>query len=157
MKVIEPGHIYELPHLESLGHELLTFIRRSSRAIQHPTEHEGTNVQEVLRVLIDRTQYLDNIIDAVENDDAVYHLRMALLCYEGRAFRRKVDKLNREADEHTSFRERDRDLPFTVDGYVGGPDIGIEKLPVGEDGHILVDDIEDIIREQEEGQQRLAA
>lgn len=138
MEVIEAGHVYALAHLESEGSELLTFIRRSSRAIQHPTEHPGTNTQEVLRALIDRTKYLDNIIDAIENDDALYHLRMALLCYEARAYRRKQEKLNRQAEEHTGFRERDRDIPFTELGYRDGADVGIENLPVGEDGHILV-------------------
>jgi hypothetical protein len=136
MKVVEPGHIYELAHLESKGTERLTFIRRSSKAIQHPSEHPGTNVQETLRALIDRTKYLDDIIGAVENDDALYHLRMALLCYEGRAYRRKMDKLNGESAEHTSFRERDADLPFTEMGFRDGPDVGIENLLTGLDGHI---------------------
>lgn len=137
MKIIEPGHIYELQHLESPGSERLTFIRRSSKAIRHETEHEGTNTQEVLRALIDRTKYLDSIIPAIENQDTIHHLRMALLGYEGRALRRKRDELNREAGEHHSMKERDRDLPFHELGYVGGPQVGIESLPVGEDGHII--------------------
>lgn len=138
MKIIKPGHVYDLQHLESSGAERLTFICRSSKAIQHPEEHAGTNTQEVLRALIDRTKYLDGIIDAIENDDTVYHLRMALLGYEGRAYRRKQEKLNREADPHSFFAERDKDLPFNELGYVDGPNVGIENLPVGADGHILV-------------------
>lgn len=138
MEVIEPGHVYRLSHLEAPTSELLTFIRRSSKAIQHPSEHPGTNVQEVLRSLIDRTIYLNSIIDAVENYDAIYYLRMTLLCYEGRAFRRKQEKLNREANPHSFFKERDIDLPFNEMGYVGGPSIGIENLPTGTDGHILI-------------------
>jgi hypothetical protein len=139
MVVIEPGHVYDLPHLDSAGAERLTFIRRSSAAIQHPSEHTGTNTQSVLRALIDRTLFLDGVISSVENDDAVHYLRMALLCYEGRAYRRKVERLNRQEGRHAGFRERDRDLPFTDLGYVGGPNVGIENLPVGPDGHILVD------------------
>jgi hypothetical protein len=139
MEVLEEGHIYDLPHVGDPGYkQRLTFIRRSGGAIKYRYEHPGTNTQEVLRALIDRTKYLDSIIPAVENADTLYHLRMALLGYEGRAYRRKMDKLNREAGEHHSFKERDRDLPFNDLGFIGEEPIGIENLPVGDDGHILV-------------------
>lgn len=139
MRVIEAGHVYWLQDLEKDTGRKLTFIKRSSKAITHDREFDGTNSQEVIRVIIDRTKYLNDIINAVENDDTVYHLRMALLGYEARAYRRKLDKVNKGSEEHTSFRERGKDLPFTELGYKDGPDIGIENLPVGSDGHILVD------------------
>lgn len=146
MKVLEPGHVYELANLDSDGVQVLTFLRRSSPAIQHEFDHPGTNTQELIRVIIDltkividRTQFLDEVIPAIENQDLIWHARMLLLGYEGRAYRRKQDKVNRGKDEHTSFRERDKDLPFTELGFRGEDPVGIENLPVGPDGHILVE------------------
>lgn len=140
--VIDPGHVYSLPNVEHPGVQCLHFIKRSGGAVKYDTEHPGTNVQSVLRVLIDRTKYLNSIIPAVENDDILYHLRMALVGYEGRAYRRKLDKVNREADEHRSFRERDKDLPFDDWGFKDAvSNTGIENLPVGPDGHILIPDL----------------
>lgn len=136
MKVIEPGHIFKLPHIESDGEEVLVFLRRD--AANDKDNHAGTNVQEVLRALISRTKYMDAQVPAIENDDTLWHLRMALMGYEGRAYRRKMDKVNRGKDSHFSFRERDKDLPFGLNGFWNGPDIMIEDLPTGPDGHILI-------------------
>jgi len=139
---IEPGHLYMVPHVghdDSSGFQFLKFLKRSGGSVQHENEHEGTNVQSVLRVLIDRTKYLDGLVPCVENKDVILHLRMALLAYEGRAYRRKLDKVNRGSVEHESFRERNKDLPFDEGGYKDDPEMpGIEELPVGPDGHIII-------------------
>ena len=142
MKAVEPGHVYRLDHLESSGQlslvfarqepddSDLTFIRRNSAAITHPSEHPGTNVQEVLRALIDRSQFLDSVVPCAETEDAIYYLRMAFFCYEARAWRRKQQKLNRAAPQHNEGKERYDDVPFN--------EHGIELRPVGPDGHILL-------------------
>lgn len=137
MIIIEPGHKYYLSHLESEGFETLTFIKRSSKAIDYgDQEHEGTNSQEVIRALIDRTQYLDEVLQCDESKDAIYYLRMALFMYEVRAYRRKKEKLNKESGLHesniepNSHRDGYDDIPFT--------EYEIENLPVGNDGHILI-------------------
>lgn len=131
MNVIEPGHVYELPNLCDPGHQTLTFIKRSSGAIDYKdAEHPGTNTQSVLRALIDRTKYLDDVLEAEETQDAVYHLRMALFVYEARAWRRKQQKLNGEAGVSEPTGDRYDDVPFS--------EWEIEKLPVGEDGHVVV-------------------
>jgi len=136
--VIDPGHVYSLPNVEHAGRQCLAFIKRSGGTVKYEHEHPGTNVQSVLRALIDRTKYLDSLVPCVENGDVLYHLRMALLCYEGRAWRRKHDKVNRGTDEHTSFSERDKDLPFDELGSKYDPmRDGIENMPVGDDGHII--------------------
>ena len=130
MRVLEPGHVYELDHLASPGRERLTFVRRNSRAITHESEHPGTNTQEVLRALIDRTKFLDAVIPCVETEDALWHLRMALFCYEARAWRRRTQGLNRGRAGHDEGRERYADVPF--DEHM------IEELPVDpEDGHVV--------------------
>lgn len=129
MKVIENGHVYYLEHLEARGHELLTFIRRNSAAITHESEHPGTNTQEVLRALIDRTEFLDHVIPSVETRDAAWHLRMALFCYEARAWRRKQAKQNKTA-EVNEYEDRYKDVPFNEQD--------IEGRPYGHDGHIIL-------------------
>jgi hypothetical protein len=134
MKVLELGHIYQLAHLDSDGHESLTFIRRNSKAITHASEHAGTNSQEVLRALIDRTKFLNDIIPCEETQDALWHLRMALFCYEARAWRRKQQKLNREAGQHDASAARYKDVPFSE--YSIEDLEGLEDRPTGSDGHL---------------------
>lgn len=94
MKVIEPGHIYDLnwldesPELKSpTPPNRLTFVNRETG-----TEHGGTQTQEVLRALIDRTQHCDNCLRWDGNDKIIYHLRMALALHESRAIERKAEK-----------------------------------------------------------------
>ncbi len=133
MKVIEPGHIYELPSIDAPGMQYLVFINT-----QTGQEHSGTISQEVIRVLIDRLKHKDAQVPCIENKDLIYHARMMLLTYEARAYRRKIDKLNGSDEEHSSFRERDKDVPFDDLGWFGGPRTGIEMEPVGKDGHLEV-------------------
>jgi hypothetical protein len=125
-----------VPNLESPGEQPIVFIKRSSRMIQHPKEHAGTNTQELIRVLIDRSQYLYDVGPCEETGNAIEWLRMALYEYEARAWRRKQQRLNKQAapraetEKVNAHRDGYRDVPFTS--------CGIEKLPVGPDGHIIV-------------------
>jgi hypothetical protein len=103
MKVIEPGHIYELTVLDGEDESrILRFVNR-----ELGTEHDGTQTQEVLRaqidsleVLIDRTNHCDGCLPWIGNEriikamsEAQRQLRLALLYHEQRAMERKVDKL----------------------------------------------------------------
>lgn len=134
MDVIEPGHVYLLRHLEGDGHQLLTFIRRSSAAVDYGDgEHPGTNTQEVLRALINRTEFLHHVLPAVETMDAAWYLRMALFSYEARAWRRKQRQLNGGAAVNP-YVERYKDVPFNEQD--------IETRPVNEAGHIILTDSE---------------
>jgi len=87
MKVIEPGHIYQLQHLDGSGAGILVFVNRESG-----TEHEGVQTQEILRALIDRTQHCDACLRWDGNDKIIHHLRMALALHESRAIERKTEK-----------------------------------------------------------------
>lgn len=139
MKIIDPGHVYLLKGLGG-GDQELRFIKRSGGAIQYKEEWLGLQTQEILRVLIDRTEYLNSIIPCVESEDSLWHLRMALFLYEVRAYRRKHEGLNRKVPEHDDA-ERPRpwrdgpfqDIPFNEQD--------IEKYPVGTDGHIILIEI----------------
>lgn len=118
MRVIEPGHIYELDHQDGPGKQQLVFVNRES------TPHEGTQTQEVLRaqidslaVLVDRTNHCDNCLRWEGNDriikamtEAQRQLRLALLLHEQRAMERKMEKdgirpetIPTEQDGHIKF------------------------------------------------------
>lgn len=136
MKVIDPGHFYKVPNLEAPGEQEIQFIKRSSKMITHPDEYAGTNTQEVIRVVLDRTKYLNSIGPCVESEDAIWYLRMALYSYEARAYRRKQQKLNREAGAEgevgnvNATRDGFDDIPFN--------EYEIELRPTGPDGHIVL-------------------
>lgn len=139
LKIIEPGHVYQLQHTEGDKYESLSFIKRSSGAIDYKkTEHPGTNTQEALRALIDHTESVDHCIGSEEMTEALYHLRKALYLYEVRAYRRKEEKLNKKSGEHDSpdqydaSREDYLDIPFS--------EHEIEYMPVSEDGHVIYKD-----------------
>ena len=87
MKVLEKGHIYELFNLDGPPwNQKITFVNREDN------RHAGTQTQEVLRALIDRTWHCDSCLRWDGNDKIVYHLRMALVLHEARALERKVEK-----------------------------------------------------------------
>lgn len=93
MRVIERGHVYEpqnrIEGRESkiIPNQYLTFINK-----EEGSEHDGTTTQEVIRILIDRTRHCANCMPHRNNEQIVYHLRMALILHEARALERKVEK-----------------------------------------------------------------
>lgn len=134
--VIEPGHLYMVPNLEQSGHQFVRFIRRSSAMIKHPTDYPGCNTQDIIRVCIDRTKYLNSVGGSEETQNAVHWLRMALYEYESRAWQRKQQGVNKSAepqaqtDRINAHRDGYRDIPFS--------EYEIESKPVGIDGHLLI-------------------
>lgn len=157
MEVIDPGHVYWIPNLESrvrpewakrlgcwlavrltwlFGGQAVVFIKRSSKMVQHLEEHPGSNTQEYFRVTIDRSKYLDALGHSDETMDTVYYLSMALWCYEARAYRRKQQKLNKQAQGQAEMGSSNA----TRDGWDDVPfsELDIEHRPVGSDGHIIL-------------------
>jgi len=136
MKIIDPGHIYQLRQLGDDNTQTLTFIKRSGGAIQYEKEWPGMQTQEVLRALIDRTKYLYKILPCNETKEALRHLQMALFWYEARAYRRKQSKTNRTTSAHDDSLtipmtvEYPTDIPFT--------EADIELRKTGQDGHIIL-------------------
>lgn len=88
MKVLVPGHTYELDHLDGNGKTRLQFVSRAP--LHEPAE--GVINQEVLRALIDRVQLLDAEVPWSGNIEILKHLRMALALHEVRALLRHVEK-----------------------------------------------------------------
>ena len=89
MKVKVPGHVYELAYLDGHPgeHGTLSFVNREG-----DLPIPGTQSQEVIRALIDRTHHCHHCLPHRVNEQIVYHLRMALVLHEARALERKVEK-----------------------------------------------------------------
>lgn len=116
MKVIEPGHVYELETLDGAAPNRLVFVNR-----EPGTEHAGTQTQEVLRTtidavecLIDRTNHCDGCVRWEGNDriikalsEAQRQMRLALLLHEQRAMERKLDRGDLEPEK----------VPLAPDGH----------------------------------------
>lgn len=65
---------------------MLTFVKREGDGYPGNVGHyPGTTTQEVLRALIDRTEYVNNQIPCEENLEVLRHLRSAILQLEDRA------------------------------------------------------------------------
>lgn len=106
MKVIDPGHLYELANLDDSVAEVprnptrLYFVKRIGAKFPGNTgsSYSGTITQEVVRALIDRTEYVNGQRSHVRNGLVLHHLREALRELEMRAAE------EREADPATIFR-----------------------------------------------------
>lgn len=90
MKVVDPGHLYELATLDGDSPPLfLTFVKRKGEGYPgNVGSHPGTTTQEVLRALIERTEYVDNQIPDHANVALLDCLRDAIWHLEERAARR---------------------------------------------------------------------
>ena len=89
MRVIDPGHLYELDNLEAETKSTLRFMKDAKI---HGEGYDGVTCQEVIRALIDRVQTLDKEKPWAGNTDIVYDLRHALAGFEARALLRHVEK-----------------------------------------------------------------
>lgn len=96
MKILDPGHAYELSLLDAFNKEpqiILTFVKREGIKFPGNIGHyAGTNLQEVLRALVDRIKYLDNQIPHWTNKLNVMLLRAVLNFLEYRAAKRHYRK-----------------------------------------------------------------
>jgi hypothetical protein len=118
------GHVYQLPELGSPNHQCVVFIRRSGGAITYESEWAGLQTQTVIRMCIKRTRYLYDVLPCTETQQAIRALQNALWQYEARAFRRKIQKLNRQHPVHYEAIP----VPFSP--------MNCETHPLGEDGHL---------------------
>jgi hypothetical protein len=88
MRVIDPGHEYELTALDGGGPQRLVFVKRVGP--NYPGNGDarpGLLTQEVIRALIDRCLYMNNQGSCVETDGIIADLRSALYRFEVRAAR----------------------------------------------------------------------
>lgn len=99
MKVIDPGHHYELDVFDRDGsayRSTLRFMKRIGDGYPHNTEptYSGTNCQDVIRALIDRVKYLHMQIPHPQNGIILGALRDALLAFKVRAAERHGRELS---------------------------------------------------------------
>lgn len=112
MKVIDPGHYYELANLDAPPGSCwaLRFVKRVGDKYpgNEPPSYPGTTSQEVIRAVIDRIKYVDAQIDRTDlvsgyghytNSSVMYHLREALRWLEVRAAHERGDVAAQRAIE----------------------------------------------------------
>lgn len=91
MRIIDPGHSYELFTLDDANtkpfiNRPLVFVKREGPGYPgNVGSHPGTNSQDVARCLIDRTRYVDFQKPHPLNTDGIRHLREFIWCMEQRA------------------------------------------------------------------------
>lgn len=96
MKVVDPGHEYLAEGVAGAEAQRIIFVK--NRGDKYPNNdgppHGGTLCQELLRILIDRTVYLNNQGSCAETEHALAALRSALSWYEYRAARCRGDHID---------------------------------------------------------------
>ena len=89
MKCLDPGHRYELLTLDGEEKQILQFVKREGEKFPgNEGTACGTTLQEVIRALIDRVDYLNNQVPDQDNVEAIGHLAASLFLFEKRAARR---------------------------------------------------------------------
>lgn len=95
MHILDAGHSYLLTSYDGGMPQQLDFMKRvgATYPFNHSV-HAGTNCQEVLRALIDRTRYLLTQAPCAETEAALGLLQTTLLLFELRAARRHARTLD---------------------------------------------------------------
>ena len=94
MKILIPGHRYQLSNFERNGTEqTIQFIEKVPKQVDSTelvTVNNGTTNEQVLAVLINRLEYLNDKFPCEENRCALEHLDDALFQLNLRTSKRKV-------------------------------------------------------------------
>jgi hypothetical protein len=94
MKVYDAGHIYALQSLDGGGPEILNFVKRMGQGYPgNKSMHPGTIIQEVLRAICNRLDYVNNQIPCRDNRKAKRAIQTAIWYLEHRAAERHGRKL----------------------------------------------------------------
>lgn len=91
MKVLDPGHRYELAALDGDAVQTVQFVKRDFPPERYPGNvgsYSGTTMQECLRALIDRAEYVNRQTHSPQTTMAAYYMRVSLYYLEERAARR---------------------------------------------------------------------
>jgi hypothetical protein len=104
MKIIKPGHLYELDSFDGTNPQQLQFIEKENKTTfiefyngegynrdELVTVQDGTTNEEVIKVLIDRLQGLSKALPSRETSIAITKLEEALMWLEARIARRKAE------------------------------------------------------------------
>lgn len=103
MQVITTGHKYELASFEGGPAQTLQFIEKTNQLTENPdgsklvTVNDGTTNEEVLRVLIDRLQYLNGKFPCRENAIVITKLEESLMWLNKRTADRQARNVEGKA------------------------------------------------------------
>lgn len=92
MKVIKEGHLYELENFENPEKEgqKIQFIEKEGfETGELVTINDGTTIEEVLKTLIHRLEFMDEKLPCFDNTISIRCLKDALGCIELRIIDRK--------------------------------------------------------------------
>lgn len=93
MKVLTPGHRYELESFEGSAPQVIQFIEKRRKEEGSPelvTVNDGTTNEEVLKVLIDRMEGMNAKLPNDFTRLAITNLKLALAQLEARTAERKA-------------------------------------------------------------------
>jgi hypothetical protein len=100
MTVVDPGHVYLLDALDGEQVNRLVFVKREGPGYPgNVGSHPGTTMQEVLRALIERANYVQGQLPCAETAFVIDHLTAAIVMLEVRAARRHGRVLRATAAE----------------------------------------------------------
>ncbi len=86
MKILDAGHEYLVDGYDGGKEQPIVFMKREGKKYPYNKgKHGGTNCQEVLRVLIDRTEYLNKQVPSAKTEASIQLLKTVLLLFESRA------------------------------------------------------------------------
>jgi hypothetical protein len=88
MKIIMPGHKYELASFEGSDPQVVQFIEKEHPSMK--TINDGTTNEEVLAMLIDRLRSLGETVPCRENSIAITRCEEALMWLNKRTADRKA-------------------------------------------------------------------
>ena len=91
MKATVSGHTYALDNLKDGGTSMFSFFR-DGRLHGEPADTAGPSCQEVLRMIIDRVQFLDAEKAWFGNDQIICRAREMIALFEMRAMQMAVEK-----------------------------------------------------------------
>lgn len=94
MKILVPGHRYELEGFENPAKtQTIDFIKKSPlppNGNESVTVFDGTTNEDLLKVLINRTEFLNSEFPCRENSIAITKMQEALMWFEWRTCDRKA-------------------------------------------------------------------
>ncbi len=117
MNVIDPGHVYQLDAIDGSQANFLVFVKREGPGYPgNVGHHPGTTMQEVLRALIERAEYVYNQIPCIETYECIQMWKKSLMLLEIRAAKRHGRGINFTMQEAV-----DGTLKCEFCGHVGCP------------------------------------
>lgn len=93
MHVFDEGHLYEVNK-----NQLIQFIKRTNGELVK----EGTTNEELLEVLINRTEFLNGKFPCIENDMALLAMKAALEAFNSRTQKRVAQGVETKDIAHVS-------------------------------------------------------